>query len=73
MRAWGGISGLGLGLSALWTGANQRGYSIARVLDWTSHRPAVHAKLDGRKGSIRVGHDADLVIWDPQASVHVSD
>ena len=62
-RSW-DVSGLGLGLSVLWTGASQRGYSIARVSDWTSHKTAVHARLEHRKGSIRVGHDADLIIWD---------
>jgi allantoinase len=72
MKAWGGVSGLGLGLSALWTGASHRGYPISKVLEWTSHRTAVHARLDHRKGSIQVGHDADLIIWDPQGVTHVS-
>jgi allantoinase len=72
MKAWGGVSGLGLGLSALWTGASKRGYSIGRVLEWTSLRTAIHARLDQRKGSIKVGCDADLIIWDPNKEIRVS-
>lgn len=74
MKAWGGISGLGLGLSALWTGACQRNrnISIGRIIDWTSFRTAVHARLADRKGKIQIGHDADLIIWDPHANVQVS-
>lgn len=71
MKAWGGVSGLGLGLSALWTGASKRGYSIGKVLEWTSMRTAVHARLDDRKGGITVGNDADLIIWDPTKEVQV--
>ncbi|CAG8768355.1 13364_t:CDS:1, partial [Acaulospora colombiana] len=65
MKAWGGVSGLGLGLSALWTGAKQRGHSISKVIEWTSHNTAVHARLADRKGRIEKGLDADLIIWDP--------
>lgn len=76
MKAWGGVSGLGLGLSALWTGArdsaNERNHSISKVMEWTSHRTAVHARLDHRKGSIRMGYDADLIIWDPDAQTQIT-
>lgn len=71
MKAWGGVSGLGLGLSALWTGARKRGYSVAQVSEWTSLRTAVHAGLAHRKGSIKIGHDADLILWDPLKDVQV--
>jgi allantoinase len=71
MKAWGGVSGLGLGLSALWTGAKQRGYSISKVIEWTSHNTAVHARLADRKGRIAKGYDADLIIWDPNGKTEV--
>ena len=73
MSAWGGISTLGLGLSLLWTESqkNQRGVSLSQILSWTSTATAKHAGLDATKGSIRVGADADIVFWDPEAEFQV--
>lgn len=71
MAAWGGIAGLQLGLSAVWTEAARRGFSLVDVARWTS---AVTARLAGvaeRKGAIAVGHDADLVVFDPDATFAV--
>jgi allantoinase len=67
MTAWGGISTLGLGLSLLWTEANNRGVSIAQIVRWTSQNTAKHAGLDTSKGQLRVGYDADFIVWDPDA------
>ncbi|PIL28242.1 hypothetical protein GSI_09654 [Ganoderma sinense ZZ0214-1] len=71
MQAWGGISTLGLGLSVLWTEARRRGVGIGRVVDWLCVRTARHAGLEGRKGKIQAGYDADLVVWDPDAETQV--
>ncbi|KAI6166122.1 hypothetical protein EDD17DRAFT_1550877 [Pisolithus thermaeus] len=72
MGAWGGISGLGLGLSLLWTEGRRRGITINQIISWVSQKTAEHAGLSETKGSIAVGHDADLVIWDPEAEFKVS-
>jgi allantoinase len=37
------------------------------LADWMSVAPAMLARLQLRKGTIRVGSDADLVIWNPEA------
>jgi allantoinase len=66
--AWGGIASLELGLAAVWTEARERGFDLARVVDWLCARPAALAGLSGRKGAIEVGCDADLVVLDPDAS-----
>lgn len=64
--AWGGIASLQLGLAATWTGARARGCGPDRLAGWMSGAPARLAGLGGRKGAIAAGHDADLVVWDPE-------
>lgn len=66
-RAWGGIASLQLSLPAIWTEAARRGFSLPHVAAWMAQRPAQLIGLANRKGSIRPGHDADLVIFDPDA------
>jgi allantoinase len=69
--AWGGIASLQLSLSAVWTGARERGVGPERVAGWMSSNPARLARLDDRKGRLANGYDADIVVWDPEASFRV--
>lgn len=71
MGAWGGIAGLQYSLSAVWTGARERGFSLETVSQWMSTRPARHAALDGKKGVLAVGADADFVVFDPEGTFTV--
>ncbi|MDQ3734232.1 MAG: allantoinase AllB [Actinomycetota bacterium] len=63
--AWGGISSLQLSLSAVWTGARQRGLALTDVVTWMAERPAVLAGLT-RKGRIATGYDADFAVFAPE-------
>jgi allantoinase len=65
IRAWGGIASLQLGLGAVWTGAAARKLPLQSVARWLCAAPAQLAGIQHRKGSLSVGRDADLVIWDP--------
>jgi allantoinase len=71
LRAWGGIASLQLGLSVVWKGARARGYTPQQLAGWMSRAPARLAGLDGRKGAIAAGYDADLVVWNPDAEYSV--
>ena len=69
--AWGGIASLQLGLPVVWTEARRRGARLEQLAAWTSDFPARLAGLAGRKGRLAPGYDADVVIWDPDASFRV--
>ncbi|SEG12528.1 allantoinase [Actinacidiphila yanglinensis] len=69
--AWGGISSLQLGLPAVWTEARRRGHTLAEVAGWMSAGPARLAGLDGVKGAIAPGHDADFTVLDPEGTFTV--
>ncbi|HSS78669.1 MAG TPA: allantoinase AllB, partial [Thermoanaerobaculia bacterium] len=66
--AWGGISSLQLALPAVWTGARERDFTVQDLTEWMCAGPTRLAGLEGRKGAIAPGYDADLVVWDPEAS-----
>ena len=66
--AWGGIASLQLSLSAVWTGARARRLKPEVIAQWMSAAPAQLAGLQSRKGALVAGYDADIVLWDPEAS-----
>lgn len=69
--AWGGIASLQFVLPVVWSEAQRRGHSLEQLAAWCSAGPARLANLD-RKGSIAIGNDADLTVWDPDASFTVT-
>jgi allantoinase len=66
LKAWGGISSLQLGLSAMWTKLSGQNYSLRHLARWMCSGPARLAGLEKYKGAIAVGYDADVVIWNPE-------
>ncbi|MGH9698280.1 MAG: allantoinase AllB [Candidatus Acidiferrales bacterium] len=71
MGAWGGVASLQLSLPAVWTQAHARGYAVPQLAAWLCGGPAKLAGLDKQKGTIEMGCDADLVVWNPDASFSV--
>lgn len=71
--AWGGIASLSLALPVVWTAARRRGFAIADVALWMAEKTAELAGLDGRKGRIAKGYDADFAVFDPDEQFVVSE
>jgi allantoinase len=66
--AWGGISSLGLALPVLWSAMSRRGLDLEKLGKWMSAEPARLAGLEGRKGALAAGADADITVFDPAQS-----
>jgi allantoinase len=71
MAAWGGISTLQFSLPVLWTQMRGRGLTVDRLSEWMSAAPAALAGLKGKKGTLDVGCDADIVIWNPDSEFKI--
>ena len=61
-----GMPGIETRLYLLWEGVREKKISLNRFVEITSTAPAKIFGLYPRKGSIVVGGDADLVVWDPE-------
>jgi allantoinase len=72
VRAWGGVSGLQLALSVVWTEASARGHTLVDIARWMCAAPARLAGLTGTKGTIAPGAHADLVVFDDRATTTVT-
>ena len=69
----GGAAGVEHRLALLYThGVNPGRIDLHRFVDLVSTSPARIFGLYPRKGTIEVGSDADLVLWDPAATATVS-
>jgi allantoinase len=68
--AWGGIAGLQIGFSAVWTEASRRGIPLETIVGWMSRGPADLVGLQ-QKGRIAIGADADLVAFAPEETFTV--
>ncbi len=70
-KSWGGISSLQLGLSIIHTASAARGFALREIVSWMSTRPARMVALDGKKGALSPGYDADFILFDPGATFTV--
>ncbi|KAK3556515.1 hypothetical protein QTP70_008287 [Hemibagrus guttatus] len=61
------------GLPLFWTSAHKRGFAFPDVVKLLCKEPARLCRLDNQKGSLMPGHDADLVIWDPEKEFTVKE
>jgi allantoinase len=71
LQAWGGISSLQLRLPVIWSQAQEREFDLRQMFDWLAAAPARLVGLENKKGALKVGCDADIVIFKPEASLRV--
>ena len=69
-KAWGGIAGLQFLLSASWTAMKEK-ISIEKFIPLLTEHPAIFLKIDNQKGKLKVGFDADLIVWNPEENFEV--
>ena len=65
-KAWGGIAGIQFLLSASWTALKDT-MSLEAFIPLVTSHPASFIMAD-KKGTLKVGYDADIVIWNPEES-----
>ncbi|RPA84367.1 allantoinase [Ascobolus immersus RN42] len=70
--AWGGISTVGLGLSVLWTEGAPRGVTLPEIVNWCAYKTSKQVGLLGKKGSLEVGWDADICVFDDEGTFTVT-
>ena len=70
-KAWGGIAGLQFLLPASWT-ALKENISLGEFIPLVTSQPAKFIN-EKNKGEIKVGNDADFVIWDADDKKEVSE
>jgi dihydropyrimidinase len=69
-----GMPGLELRLPLLFDAMVSKGrFSVNRFVEWTSTAPARMYGLGGRKGTIAIGADADICLWDTKRRTTISD
>jgi allantoinase len=68
MKAWGGISSLEIGLSVLALKAQTQRVTFESLVHKMTACPAKLMNLQGRKGTLVVGADADLAFWKSEES-----
>ncbi|CAM9021451.1 unnamed protein product [Wickerhamomyces anomalus] len=72
--AWGGIASVGLGLPVLYTEGLKFSppVTLVDIVKWTSKNTAKQVGLAHKKGDLKVGYDADMVIFDPFTTQTIS-
>jgi dihydropyrimidinase len=66
-----GAPGIEERMTMVYQGVNEGRFSVNRFVELTSTNPARLFGLYPQKGSIAVGSDADIVIWDPNATTTI--
>ena len=69
LKAWGGIAGIQFLLTGSWTALKDT-ISLEQFIPLVTSKPAHFIKAN-KKGELKIGNDADIVIWNPDETVCV--
>jgi len=72
-EAWGGIAGLQFTLPVLWSAGEKYGLTLAQLIPLLTENPAKFLGLENKKGTLKVGLDADICIWNEEESFTVKE
>ncbi|KAF4634036.1 hypothetical protein G7Y89_g4070 [Cudoniella acicularis] len=71
-EAWGGVASVGLGLPILWTAIQSldllETITITDIVTWCCENTSKQVGLQHKKGALRAGLDADICVFDDEAS-----
>ena len=73
IKAWGGIASLQLALPVLWTSGRKRNCNVNDIAKWMSLNPSKLIGKNNSSGKIAKGYDADLIVWDADATFVVTE
>ncbi len=71
-KAWGGIAGLQYLLPSAYTAMKEH-MGLEKFIPLLTEHPATFLKLDTRKGFLKIGYDADIVIWQPAQKMVIAE
>jgi allantoinase len=70
--AWGGIAGISLALSIIYTECCHRGFTLDDIVRWMSNAPAALAGISHLAGALEAGRDANFVVFDADTEFTVT-
>jgi allantoinase len=70
--AWGGIAGISLALSIIYTDCCHRGFTLDDIVRWMSSAPAALAGISHLAGALEAGRDANFVVFDADTEFTVT-
>lgn len=67
-EAWGGIASIQFALPVVWTAGQKRNLELNKLASLMSENVAKFIGFGSTKGQLKIGYDADIVVWNPEES-----
>ncbi|WCO01201.1 allantoinase AllB [Psychroserpens ponticola] len=72
-KAWGGISGLQFTLPIIYTNGKEKGLQTEKLIPLLTKKPAEFLGIEHKKGNLKAGFDADIVVWDDSEEFEITE